>query len=118
MSTQTAIAELSNQMSLLRWAPIIMLSAVGYTVATVGMKYAAFDRGSIALVLIISGFVLATAAEVFLLRRGDLSVVYITIMGAETLMILTVAAFFGEAINFQRVLGAGCVVAGIALCSH
>lgn len=112
-----ALPELAANAHILRWIVIIVIAAFGYTIATVGMKYAALDRYPVALVLILSGFVLATVAEVFLLRRGDLTVVYVTIIGVETLMILIAAAALGEVVDLRRMIGAGCVVIGIALCS-
>lgn len=109
--------EIASNPHILRWIVIIVIAALGYTVATVGMKYAALDHYPIAAVLIVSGFVLATVAEVYLLRRGDLTVVYVTIIGIETLMILGAAAMLGEVVDLRRIVGAGCVVIGIALCS-
>ena len=93
------------------------MAALGYTIATVGMKLAADRSYSLAAVLIIAGFVLVVVTEVFLLRRASMTVVYITIIGAETLMILVAGAMMGEIIDFRRVMGACCVVVGIALAS-
>ena len=81
------------------------------------MKYAALGHLPVAAILITSGFIVATVAEVFLLRRGDLTVVYVTIIGVETIMILIAGAMLGEIIDLRRMVGAGCVVIGIALCS-
>uniref|UniRef100_UPI0025F4E1DD 5-aminolevulinate synthase n=1 Tax=Roseinatronobacter sp. TaxID=1945755 RepID=UPI0025F4E1DD len=83
----------------------------------VGMKFAALGSYPVGMVLILAGFILATVAEVFLLRRGDLTVVYVTIIGIETLMILGAAVMLGEIVDLRRMMGAGCVVVGIALCS-
>ena len=115
--SDTVVPEIATSPNILRWIVIIILAAIGYTVATIGMKYAALNATMIAICLILLGFLLATLAEVFLLRRGDLSVVYVTIIGVETLMILAASYFFGEAIDIKRAAGAACVVAGIALCS-
>lgn len=117
MPAETVLTEVAASPHILRWIVIIILAALGYTIATVGMKYAALGSLPIATILIVSGFILATVAEVFLLRRGDLTVVYVTIIGVETIMILVAGAMLGEIIDLRRILGAGCVVVGIALCS-
>lgn len=117
MPVDSTLPEIASNSHILRWIGIIVIAALGYTVATVGMKFAALDSYPIALVLIVAGFILATVAEVFLLRRGDLTVVYVTIIGIETLMILGAAAMMGEIVDLRRLVGAGCVVVGIALCS-
>lgn len=117
MPIDTTLPDVVGNTHILRWSAIILLAALGYTVATVGMKFAALGQYPVATALVVAGFVLATVTEIVLLRRGDLTVVYITIIGVETLMILTAAALFGEVVDLRRMIGAGCVVIGIALCS-
>jgi len=117
MPADPNLSEIAAQPFGLRWFIVITLAAVGYSIATVGLKLAAQDEYPLATVLILSGFTLATLTEIVLLRRGDLTLVYITIIGAETLMILIAAAVLGETIDLKHLLGAGCVVLGIALCS-
>ncbi|MCC5968509.1 MAG: 5-aminolevulinate synthase [Pararhodobacter sp.] len=96
---------------------LIVVSAIGYSVATIGMKFATTGLSAIALALILSGFMAATVAEIILLRNADLGVVYITIIGVETLLVLSFAAFIGEGLNLRGMLGAGFVLGGIALVS-
>jgi hypothetical protein len=117
MPTDTTLPDLATNPHILRWAVVIMLAALGYTVATVGLKLAADRSYSLATVLIIAGFALVVVTEVFLLRRASMTLVYVTIIGAETLMILVAGAMMGEIIDFRRVMGACCVVVGIALAS-
>lgn len=117
MPSDTTLPDLAANPHILRWTVVIILAALGYTIATVGMKLAADRSYSLAAVLIIAGFVLVVVTEVFLLRRASMTVVYITIIGAETLMILVAGAMMGEIIDFRRVMGACCVVVGIALAS-
>jgi len=97
---------------------LILISALGYTLATIGMKQAAMGATILAVPLLAIGFVAATAAEVALLRKVDLAVVYVTIIGVETLLVLTYAALIGEGLNLRGLLGAGLVVGGLALVSH
>jgi len=117
MPADSALSEIAANPHILRWIGIIVIAALGYTVATLGMKFAALGSYPVATALVVSGIVLATLAEVYLLKRADLTVVYVTIIGTETLMILVAAAFLGEIVDLRRMLGAGCVVVGIALCS-
>lgn len=117
MPADNTLPEIASNPHILRWIGIIVIAAPGYTVATVGMKFAALGSYPVGMVLILAGFILATVAEVFLLRRGDLTVVYVTIIGIETLMILGAAVMLGEIVDLRRMMGAGCVVVGIALCS-
>lgn len=117
MPADTTLPEIASNPHILRWIVILVLAALGYTVATVGLKLAADRSYSLAAVLIIAGFLLVIVTEVFLLRRADMTVVYVTIIGVETIMILAAGAMMGEVVDMRRILGAGCVVAGIALAS-
>lgn len=117
MQAESVVTDIAANPHILRWIVIIIIAALGYTVATVGMKYAALGSLPVATILIVTGFILATIAEVFLLKRGDLTVVYVTIIGVETIMILIASALLGEIVDLRRMAGAGCVVVGIALCS-
>lgn len=94
---------------------LAIVAAVGYSVATVGMKFATTGLTAVAIALIVAGFVATTFAEVILLRNAGLGVVYITIIGVETLLILGIAAFIGEGLDLRGMLGAGFVLGGLAL---
>ncbi|WP_139257551.1 5-aminolevulinate synthase [Natronohydrobacter thiooxidans] len=117
MPADTTLPEIASNPHILRWIVILILAAAGYTVATVGLKLAAERSYALASVLIFAGFLLVIVTQIFLLRRTDLTIVYVTIIGVETLMILAVGAMMGEVVDMRRILGAGCVVAGIALVS-
>lgn len=117
MPADTTLPEIASNPHILRWIVILVLAALGYTVATVGLKLAADRSYALAAVLIIAGFLLVVVTEVFLLRRADMTVVYVTIIGVETITILAAGAMMGEVVDMRRILGAGCVVAGIALAS-
>lgn len=96
---------------------LIVVSALGYSVATIGMKVATTGVSMIALGLILAGFMAATLAEIVLLRNADLGVIYIMIIGVETLVVLSFAAFIGEGLSLRGMLGASFVLGGIALVS-
>jgi multidrug transporter EmrE-like cation transporter len=101
-----------------RYLVLVLLSAIGYAIATIGMKLASNNWTLVAVAIIVAGFVAATLAEVVLLKKADLGVIYVTIVGAETLMVLAFAAAIGEAPDLRTVAGAALVVAGIVLVTH
>jgi small multidrug resistance pump len=101
-----------------RYLLLVVVSALGYAIATIGMKLASTSITVVALAVIVAGFVAAALAEIALLRKADLGVIYITIIGVETLMVLAFAALIGEGPDLRTLGGAGLVLAGIALISH
>jgi small multidrug resistance pump len=101
-----------------RYLLLVVVSALGYAIATIGMKLASTSITVVALAVIVAGFVAAALAEIVLLRKADLGVIYITIIGVETLMVLAFAALIGEGPDLRTLGGAGLVLAGIALISH
>ncbi|GHF59862.1 5-aminolevulinate synthase [Seohaeicola zhoushanensis] len=90
---------------------LIALTAAGYALATSGVT-----PQSAALVAL--GLLAAVTAEILLLRNSDLSVIYLAIIALETLIVLALAAWLGEAITPQRIAGAGLVLSGMALVAH
>lgn len=96
---------------------LVAVAALGYAIATVGMKLASNTVTVFAVGIVVLGFVAATLAEISLLRKADLGVIYITIIGAETLFVLSFAALIGEGPDLRTLTGAVFVVAGIAIVS-
>lgn len=94
---------------------LVIITAVGYLLATVGMKGVAtgmlWTRCCVALV----GFVAAFIAEVILMRSTDLSIVYILIVGVETVLVLAFATGIGEGMTLKQAMGAVLVMSGLAL---
>lgn len=101
-----------------RQLSLILVSAVGYAVATLGMKLASASFSVMAVTVITVGFLAAALAEISLLRKADLGVVYIMIIGVETLLVLGIATAIGEGLDLRRLLGAAFVLIGLALVSH
>lgn len=94
---------------------LVVLTAIGYVVATVGMKAAASGLPWIGVCLALLGFVAAFAAEVALMRQTHLSVLYIAILAVETVLILAFAASIGEGFDLRQGVGAALVVAGLVV---
>ena len=84
---------------------LVLITALGYVGATIGMKGAAMGIVLPGVALAIAGFAVALAAEVTLMRQTTLSVVYILILGVETVAILGLAFWLGE--GFQPATGHG-----------
>ncbi|WP_425070318.1 5-aminolevulinate synthase [Sagittula sp. S175] len=95
--------------------PLIVLTAAGYFVATVGMKGAAGGALVTGGIIALLGFLLAFAAEVLLMRNTHLSVLYILIIGVETVLVLGFAMGIGEGLSFRQAIGAGLVLTGLAI---
>ncbi len=97
---------------------LILVASLGYTAATVGMKMGSTSLTFAAVLLMAGGLFAAAAAEVIILKSADLGIVFITIIGIETLLVLTYAAMIGEGLDLRQLTGAGMVLAGIAVVSH
>ncbi|MBY6004748.1 5-aminolevulinate synthase [Salipiger bermudensis] len=99
-------------------APTLVLgTAAGYAIATIGMKLSAQGHLPAGLSLAIAGFLGAFLAEILLMRRAELSVVYLAIIAAETLLVLGYASWIGEGLSLRQTLGAAMVLAGLAVVS-
>lgn len=100
--------------SLVGSAPgLVVITALGYTFGTIGMKLLSDSLSSTGVALLTLGFGAAIIAEVALLRRTDVSVAYITIIGSETLLVLLYASMIGEGFGLRQAAGAAFVVVGL-----
>lgn len=97
---------------------LVVAAALGYSVATIGMKLASNNWGLGAVALLCAGFLAATLAEVILMRGINLSVLYLVIIAVETLVVLTYAFSIGEGLNARQAMGGLLVLAGMMVVSH
>ncbi|MEL7256703.1 MAG: 5-aminolevulinate synthase [Pseudomonadota bacterium] len=97
---------------------LAVIAALGYAVATIGMKMASGHWTIAALALIVLGFVAATQTEVILMREVSLGALYLIIIGIETLVVLTYAFAIGEGLSGRDAMGGAFVLAGLAVISH
>lgn len=95
--------------------PLILATAFGYAVATFGMKGVAEGFLYSGIALSIFGFLLAFVTEVLLMRQTHLSVLYVVIIGAETLLVLSVAFGIGEGFTLRQAFGALMVLSGLTI---
>ncbi len=98
-------------------AILVIGCAVGYAVATAGMKVASNGLTAFGLALVTLGFAAAFMAEITLLRRVDLAAAYIVIMAVESLLVLGYAVWLGEGLNPRQTVGAALVIGGLAAIS-
>lgn len=106
------------QLSLITAVGLIVLSAFGYAIATAGMKLAASGISIAATALMVAGLMAASLAEITLLRQSNLAIIYVCILAVESLLILGLAAFWGDHLNFYQLSGAALVMIGLLLVSH
>ncbi|EEX15543.1 hypothetical protein CSE45_2386 [Citreicella sp. SE45] len=96
-------------------ALLVIATAGGYAVATIGMKLTSHGLGHSGIALASLGFLAAFLAEMVLLRRAELSLVYIAIIAAETLLVLSYALLIGEGLSLRQAAGAALVLVGLAV---
>jgi len=96
----------------------VVVAALGYALATIGMKMASGNWTLLALALLVLGFYAATHAEMTLMRNIDLSVLYLIIIGLETVVVLAYAFLIGEGLGPREALGGFLVLAGMAVIAH
>ena len=97
---------------------LIVISAIGYAVAAVGMKLASQSQSPLSIALVVAGFAVATLAEMVLLREGNLAMIYLVIIGLETLLVLAAAWYLGDHLSGSQILGGAFLLAGVALVAH
>jgi small multidrug resistance pump len=97
---------------------LVIVAALGYSVATIGMKMGAHALTGAALAVLAVGFLAAAVSEIVLLKSADLGIVYIAIIGVETLVVLSYAWWIGEGLSLRQLGGAGMVLAGLAVVAH
>ena len=95
-----------------------IVAAKGYSVATIGMTMGSHTLTGAALAVLAVGFLAAAVSEVVLLKSADPGLVQITIIGFETLVVLSYAWWIGEGLSLRPLGGAGMVIAGLATVSH
>lgn len=92
---------------------LALMAAVGYGLATIGMKLASGHWTMLAGILILLGFFAAMHAEITLMRDVELGVLYLVIIAAETLIVLGYAFAIGEGLNLRESLGGVMILAGL-----
>lgn len=96
---------------------LILISALGYALSAVGMKALSVGQLAPGLSALMIGLGVAVWSEVLLLRHVSLSVVYMTIIGAETLLVLGYAASVGDSLTLRQGVGAAMVFTGLVAIS-
>lgn len=103
---------------MLKSAVLVLVAALGYSGATIGMKMASAAWGVAAVALLVFGFAAATFAEIILMRGIHLGVLYLIIIAVETLIVLSYAISIGEGLDPRQMVGAGFVLVGLVIVSY
>lgn len=109
---------MTAQISMTTTVILMALTASGYAIATLGMKIASDQMNALALALMATGLAGAALAEITLLRQANLSVIYLGIIGVETILVLSVAALIGDRLTPVQLSGGALVLVGMILVSH
>lgn len=96
---------------------LITLCALGYAVATVGMKMASNTPHITIYLAIAACLVAAVVGEVLLLQRTHLGLAYVAILCAETVIVLLAAAWMGEGLTGREMTGGLIVLVGAGVLS-
>lgn len=97
---------------------IVIVAALGYALATIGMKLASGNWSFIALAFLLIGFFAATQSEVFLMRDIELGVLYLLIIAVETIVVLGYAWAIGEGLAPREAFGGVLILAGMLFVTH
>ncbi|MDB5097130.1 MAG: hypothetical protein JWM80_1551 [Cyanobacteria bacterium RYN_339] len=94
----------------------VVFAALAFAVGGVCMKYADGLTRWPGTVGLYACFVLGATFQALALRRADLGVVYIVVLGLEAVLAFGFGvAFFHEAVTAARVVALTLIVAGIAI---
>lgn len=108
---------MSAQFNLIVTVCLMGFAAGGYALATLGMKLASDQLNTVALALMIVGFVAAAALEIVLLKNANLALIYIGIMVVESVLVMVFAAMLGDTLTVKQLSGAAMVLLGFMLVS-
>ena len=103
---------------LFRTFAFVLIAALGYAVATIGMKLASSQWSAPAVALLLGGFLAATRSEITLMREIDLGVLYLLIIAIETLVVLSYAWAIGEGLGRRDAMGGALILVGLAVVSQ
>ena len=92
---------------------LLIMTALGYGGATIGMKLASGSMSSLALGLIAVSFLAAGFAEVVLMRTASLGRLYLTVIALETIVVLVYSAVIGEGLTQRDMLGGLFLMVGL-----
>lgn len=94
------------------------MAALGYSIATIGIKMGATALNGAAFAVIALGLGAAVTSELIALRSANLGSIYIAIIGTESLIVMLYAWYIGESLSPRQIGGATMVVAGLMMVNH
>lgn len=94
---------------------LVLLSALGYAGATIFMARIG-SAGIVSFLPVVgAALLLAVVAEIAALRHLPIAIVYLAILGFETLLVLAAAAWLGQVLGAREIAGAMLVLSGTLL---
>ncbi len=94
---------------------LMLITAGGYALATIGMTLSFDVPPALSIAIIALGLAGAVLAEITLLRHASLPLVYLGVVVTETLLVLIYAGWSHSGISLAQAGGAALVLAGFAL---
>jgi drug/metabolite transporter (DMT)-like permease len=94
---------------------LILVAAIGYSIATIGMKMGSSALTGTAVLVMAIGLCAAILGEITALRHVNLGPIYIAIIGVESLIVLIYAWYIGEPMSLRQIGGASLVVMGLLM---
>lgn len=94
---------------------LVLLSALGYASATIFMARIGSAGVMSFLPVVGAALLLAVGAEIAALRHLPIAIVYLAILGFETLLVLAAAAWLGQVLGAREIAGATLVLSGTLL---
>lgn len=91
---------------------LVLMSALGYAGATILMARLGTGAAPVLAAVIGAALLVAVLAEIAALRHLPIAIVYLAILGTETLLVLGAATFFGQTLGPRELLGAVLVLSG------
>lgn len=94
---------------------LLIVTALAYGGATIGMKLASGGGVAAGLLLIATGFIAAAGAEVILMKSEHLGQLYFSIIAIETIIVIAYAQVIGEGLSPRDCAGGVCILLGLLL---
>ena len=96
---------------------LVLICAFRYSAATIAMKSSSIEHNPVTGLMIILFLGASVLAEIKLLKTAELGLVYVAILGVETLIILLATQLMGEGMSSREMVGAGMVIGGAIIIS-
>ena len=91
---------------------LVIICAAAYAMSAVMMAEVARAPHPVLYVLVAIFLGAAAVSEIMVLRHFGLAVTYIAVIGAESVLVVSIATMIGQGMGLRELAGAGLVIAG------